>query len=305
MIYVWHHAVALAIAVIAGHALATARWTYRAPHLAVLVWQATAASVLTATIGLLLSIGLIPYELGVLPALGRLTADIAAGTPPHGLTGAHFFAVISGLVLLAAALAVQAHSSWEIRRHRARHRLLLRLVARPDAQDRALVLDHPAVVAYYLPGQPGLTGSVVVSSGALNALSDAELAAVLAHEHAHARERHDLVLAPFHALHRAIPCSVTARVVACVELLVEMRADDAAARHHGSGPLIAALCCFHERGVPPAPRGAIAAADSAVTLRVARLNGARLPIRAPYRWALVLTALTVAATPVSLFVLPV
>lgn len=304
MIYVWHHAVALAIAVVAGSALATARWTYRAPHLAVLVWQATAASVLTATIGLLLSIGLTPYELGVLPALGRLAADVAAGTPPLGLTGAHLFAVIAGLLLIAAALAVQAGSSWEIRRHRARHRLLLRLVARPDAHDGALVLDHPAVAAYYLPGRPGLAGCVVVSSGALDALTEAELAAVLAHEQAHARERHHLVLAPFYALHRAIPCSGTARVVACVELLVEMRADDAAARHHGSGPLIAALCRFHERGLPPAPRGAIATADSALTLRVARLNSVRPPIRAPYRWALVLTALTVAATPVSLFVLP-
>jgi Peptidase family M48 len=304
MIYVWHHAVALVLTAGAAYALVGARWTHRSPHLAVLLWQATAFSALTATAGLLLSAGLAPYARGILPALGQFTADITTGAPPPGLTPAHRLAIVAGVLLVAVTLAVQVHSSWEIRRHRARHRFLLRLVAHPDPHERTLVLDHPALAAYYLPGRPGLSGCVVISSGAVDALTDVELAAVLTHERAHARERHHLVLAPFHALRRAIPCSPVTRAVTCVELLVEMCADDRAARDHGTTPLIAALRRFHGIGTHLAPRGALAAADHALSLRIARLRATHGPIGAPYRWALVLTALTVSTTPISLFVLP-
>ena len=47
---------------------------------------------------------------------------------------------------------------------------------------------------------PGFHSRVVVSSGAIEALSDDELAAVLAHERAHLHARHDLVLFPFRSL---------------------------------------------------------------------------------------------------------
>jgi Zn-dependent protease with chaperone function len=199
-------------------------------------------------------------------------------------------------------LAAQARSSWEVHTLRTRHRLLLGLVARPDAHNRALVLDHPAAAAYYLPGRPGC---VVVSSGTLDALTEDELAAVLAHEHAHARERHHLVLAPFHALHRAIPCRATARAVACVELLAEMRADDQAACDHGAAALVAALHRFHHvAGARRAPRGALATADQAVTLRIERLRADRQPLARHFRWGVGLAALTVSITPASLFVLP-
>lgn len=45
----------------------------------------------------------------------------------------------------------------------------------------------------------------------------------LAHENAHTRERHHLVLSPFHALRRAIPCRPVLRAAACVELLIPDR----------------------------------------------------------------------------------
>ncbi|GAA5132897.1 M48 family metalloprotease [Pseudonocardia adelaidensis] len=303
MIYVWHHVVALVLAIGAGYALTRARWVHRSPRLAVLLWQATAFSAVSAAAGLLLSAGLAPYRLGILPALCRFSADLTAGVTPPGLTVGHALAVATGMLLVAAGMAVQIRSSWSVRRERERHRLLLRLVARPDVDGPDFVLDHPGAAAYFLPGTASSAGCVVISSGTRDALSDAELAAVLAHEHRDGRERHHLVLAPFHALRRTVPCRVTARAAACVELLVEMCADDAAARDRGTAPLIAALRRFQELRMRVTPRGALGAADD-LAVRIERLRRARRPLAAHHRWGLALAALAVATTPPSLFVLP-
>ncbi|GAA2778767.1 M56 family metallopeptidase [Nonomuraea dietziae] len=96
------------------------------------------------------------------------------------------------------------------------------------------MLDHPGAAAYCVPG---LRSHVVVSSGTLALLSHDELTAVLAHESAHVRERHDLVLLPFGALRRALPWSKVVRdAQAQVELLVEMAADDRARRYCSPTP---------------------------------------------------------------------
>src|SRR5439155_955967 len=75
---------------------------------------------------------------------------------------------------------------------RRRHRVLLSLLAHGDPKvPGALVVDSPAAAAYCVPG---LRSRIVISAGALALLDAAELAAVLAHERAHVRARHDLVL---------------------------------------------------------------------------------------------------------------
>lgn len=152
MIYIWHHATALVLAAAAAAALSRARWTHRSPHLAVLLWHATALGTASGAVGLLLSIGLAPYQRGIISALGALAADLGAGVRP--LSAGQLAAVAAGIALAAAAAGVQVHSSWRLRRQRSRHHLLLRLVGRPDPQGRGLVLDHPAAAAYYLPA-PG------------------------------------------------------------------------------------------------------------------------------------------------------
>jgi len=135
------------------------------------------------------------------------------------------------------------------------------------------VLDHPAAAAYCLPG---LRSRIVVSAGTLDLLDQAELAAVLAHERAHIRERHDLVLLPFTALCRAFPrCTVTVRSQHAVALLVEMLADDRARRTRPARELATALMRFGAAGAAAAPSGALAAtqaeAQGDVATRVARL----------------------------------
>ena len=81
-------------------------------------------------------------------------------------------------------------------------------------------------LAYCLPG---LRQRVVISEGVVARLSEDELRAVLAHERAHLRARHDLVLEAFIALHEAFPRFVRSKsALGAVELLVEALADDQA-----------------------------------------------------------------------------
>jgi len=163
------------------------------------------------------------------------------------------------------------------RRRRAHHRMVVDLVsvghdaafAQPCIRKRDLrVLDVPEPLAYCLPG---VRSRVVVSEGALTTLDDAEVAAILTHERAHLRARHDLVLEAFTAVHAAFPRLVrSANALRAVQLLVELLADDAAVRATGRAPLARALVtCASGR----APSGALAAGGPSTVLRVRRLSG--------------------------------
>jgi Zn-dependent protease with chaperone function len=97
------------------------------------------------------------------------------------------------------------------------------------------------------------------------------LAAILSHERAHLRARHDLVLEAFIAVHTAFPRFVrSGSALDAVRLLVELLADDAAVRATGPGPLARALVtCAAAR----TPSGALAAGGPTTLLRVQRLAG--------------------------------
>jgi hypothetical protein len=109
----------------------------------------------------------------------------------------------------------------------------------------------------------------------LDLLDGGQLAAVLSHERAHARARHDLVLLPFAALCRALPGVRWARAAEdAVALLVEMAADDRARRSHADRVLAAALVRFAAAPVRMTPPGALAATGQ-LTARVTRLLAPR------------------------------
>ena len=87
------------------------------------------------------------------------------------------------------------------RRRRAHHRMVVDLVGVSRASGLR-ILDVAQPLAYCLPG---VHSRVVVSEGTLKALSDTEIAAILTHERAHLRARHDLVFEMFIAVHAAFP----------------------------------------------------------------------------------------------------
>jgi beta-lactamase regulating signal transducer with metallopeptidase domain len=188
---------------------------------------------------------------------------------------------------------------------RRRQRELLALLAHGDPKvPGALVIDYPAAAAYCLPG---IRSQIVVSVGTLDLLAPAELTAVLAHERAHLRARHDLVLIPFTSLRRVFPRSrVTAQAFRMVALLVEMMADDRALRVRGllARELAMALLRFGTAGSECAPAGTLAAAEGELTARVNRILAPQPPLPRATQAAVVLAAAALVAVPLLLMVVP-
>ena len=264
--------------VLSASALAHARWPRRSPAAAILLWQGIGLGWGLAAVGTLLGIGAAGYGSGVATATVGRISGIAAHWPVHPglsiLAAFQLLCLAAGLALLTVLCWILVAASAAVLRARQRQRVLLTLLAHGDPKvPGALVVDHPAAAAYCLPG---LRSAIVVSAGTLALLDDHELAAVLAHERAHLRERHDLVLLPFAALLRAFRWAAVARKAQrAVALLVEMHADDRALRSRPARELATALLRVGAAGGGGIPSGALAAidatADGDVTARVIRI----------------------------------
>ena len=112
-----------------------------------------------------------------------------------------------------------------------------------------LTLDHPSPVAYCLPG---IRPRIVISSGTMRLLDQAQLAAVIEHERGHAHERHGLVMLPMTSLTEPFRWIPYARLAPrAVAGLLEMAADDHAARRHAPSSLASALVALSTSGAPP------------------------------------------------------
>ncbi|MDX1883676.1 M56 family metallopeptidase [Mycolicibacterium sp. 120270] len=254
--------------------LARATWTMRAPRASIVLWQSIAlAAVLSA-----FSAGIaIASRLFVPGADGRPTATITSEIEALGWPLWTTYVLVFALTLLIGArLAVSVlQVAIATRRRRAHHRMVVDLVGKPQkwecnrrVGDGLRVLEVSQPLAYCLPG---VRSRVVVSEGTLTALEDNEVTAILSHERAHLRARHDLVLEMFTAVHAAFPRFVrSASALDAVRLLIELLADDAAVRAAGPTPLARALvACAEGR----APAGAMAAGGPTTVLRVRRLGG--------------------------------
>jgi Zn-dependent protease with chaperone function len=262
----------------AASALAGASWPRRSPAAAILLWQALGLGWGLAAVGALIGFGVTAPRAAVASgALDRLSGILRAGGVPAAvdLVGAlRLVCLALGVALLAVLCWILLAASASVLRARRRQRELLTLLAHGDPKvPGALVVDHPAAAAYCLPG---LRSAIVISAGTLDLLDAAELAAVLAHERAHLRERHDLVLLPFLALLRAFRWAGIARqAYRAVGLLVEMHADDRALQHRPARELATALLRVGAAGGGGVPSGALAAASRAeeceVAARVIRL----------------------------------
>jgi len=295
----------------AAAALASARWPYRSPAAAILLWQALGLSWGLAAVGALA--GLVAVRArwgvvgGVLDGAAQALRDAALGSTAAALVAlARLAFLMAGAALLALLCWVLLAASTAVLLARRRHRILLSLLAHGDPKvPGALVVDSPAAAAYCVPG---IRSRIVISAGTLALLDAAELAAVLAHERAHVRARHDLVLLPFSALGRAFPRSrLVRRAHATVALLVEMLADDRALRHRPARELATALLRVGASGAGHAPSGALAAmpaADGETVARVTRLLAPAPRLRAPVLALIWSAAAVLVAVPVALLLLP-
>ncbi len=284
--------------------LGRARWPRRDPLVALVCWQAIGLAGGLSIIGALLVHGLAPWGHS-LPEAGWA---VLGGQPARDVVrGDHWVAMTLAAVLTAELLGVLALSWLRTARTRRRHRELLELVVRPAAAaPDARLLEHPAPVAFCIPGARPL---LVLSSGMVAELDDDQLAAVVAHERAHLAEHHHLYLLPFVAWEAALPVlPAAARAHAAVRELVEMRADDRAlASLQVARPrrtLAQAIVVAAGGAGGGVPSGALAVAGAAVRERVVRLLAPPAPLSPGARAAALVCAGLLLLAPTVLLLLP-
>ena len=233
------------------------RWPYRVPRAAIFLWQAMALAAVLAVLGA-----------GLSTALWLVKPE---GELQWWRIAAHFLV----LALTTFVVVRLCWTAWTVardtRERRRRHRELVDVLAAPDQtapEMRILVEKRP--IAYCVPALRN--SRVVVSSGTLDQLDDEEFAAVIAHERAHVRYRHDLVLEAFTALRQAFPMVPRGDApLRQSQVMIEMLADDRARRECGTLPLARALVKLADQRTPAGALGA----GSAAAMRLERLTAER------------------------------
>jgi Zn-dependent protease with chaperone function len=280
---------AVAVAVTAPRMLAGASWVYRSPRLGIAGWYAVLLAMVTSVLGAAL-VFLTPWQGADAPVCVAWRWCVDAARGGHGAVGqlaGH--AVIAATVLLAARMALTiAHAAREGARTRRDHVRALDLAGRACPQLGVTVLEYPQPAAYVVAGR---RRRVVVTTGALQALADDELAAVLAHEQAHAAGRHDLIIDGIRLLQRAWPnWTLLARARTELGRLVEMHADDIATRAHARMSLARALVAMTATAGSAAPAAGLApvlaATGGDALARMNRLLDPPTPLRLAHRWGI-------------------
>lgn len=143
----------------------------------------------------------------------------------------------------------------------------VRLVGRRLTDVDAVVIDAPEPAVYCIAGRPH---EVVITSSALATLTKPQLAAILAHEHAHLDGRHPEIVAVARGLAATFPgLTLMTDGAQHISRLLEMCADDAAASEYGPQPILGGILAL--AGAAPMPAGALGAAGAAVLARAERL----------------------------------
>ena len=292
----------------AASALAAASWPRRSPVAAILLWQALGLSWGLAAVGALIGFAVTSNGAAVgTGTLERLTSLVTANHQVAAIGLTRLVCLAAGILLLAVLCWILVAATASVLRARQRQRELLSLLAHDDPKvPGALVVDHPAAAAYCLPG---LRPEIVISAGVLDLLDADELAAVLAHERAHLRERHDLVLLPFLALLRAFSwAAITTQAYRAVGLLLEMHADDRVLRQLPARELATALLRVGAAGGGGVPAGALAVAgaptECEVAARVIRLLRPPPGLNGVATILVLAVSATLVVLPAALLVLP-
>lgn len=244
---------ALALAWPAPRLMARAHVFRRAPRAALFVWQCLTVSAILAA-------------LAAAPAVAPIVLFDGQTVQQHFMLLSLAVAV-SGIML--GRLLIAGHQiGRRMRVLRHRHREVVDIIALDhDAHSRVRVLAHPDPTAYCLPGRQS---RVVVSQGVIDAMSPLALQAVLLHEDAHLKARHDLLVEFFSVIHETVPAPLrSAAAMHEVRLLVEALADRAAVRRVGTDATRQALVAL---AGSRAPEAAMAAGVGSTAARIELLR---------------------------------
>lgn len=196
----------------ASAAVTVTKWPYRAPCAALALWLAGCVGALTA-LGCGTYALFAHFDVQLAHEMWRLPVDVLA------VTGAWAF------VARVVVAYVKVHRQGA--RRRDRHLSLLGLFGHRAAHLSAIILPSRQPLAYSVPGPEG--GHAVISDTVLSEFTHEEIASVLAHEHAHLRQRHHLFIQLSEALCASLPKRpFTVRFSERFHGLIEMRADCAA-----------------------------------------------------------------------------
>ncbi|MFF1904576.1 M56 family metallopeptidase [Kitasatospora sp. NPDC058218] len=298
----------LLLSTVAPRLLARARWAEREPVLALLVWQCLVVAVL-----LCCALSLVLAASAALPALREL---IFTGAPrgveaAYALQEAEGWGRLCAAILAAGGVQTVLALTREVRsakalRNRRHAQLASRAPELPESIDtlkhrreRLVVLENIRPEAWSLPGH---NSRLVVTTGALQQLTDRELAAVLSHERGHVRARHHWLSQCSQALASGFPgVGVFSAFRDQVGELVELAADDRAARRHGRHTTAVALAELNlDRGVFGSCPPGLAQSPK----RVDRLLAGRPRLPVSHRLRLTLAALAAPAAAVLLAAAP-
>ena len=286
--------------------LARATWTARSPAAALLLWQAIAIAGGLSMIGALLTFGLVPFGDDLVSGGVGFIAWMVGTAPLRPVELWNALALGGALLLTVHLLLNLLLTVVRAERQRRRHEQLLLLLSAPiPAGGGARLLDSPAPVAYCLPG--ALSSVTVVSAGLIALLDEPGMRAVIEHEKAHVRERHDIVLVLFRAWHTSLPWfPIAYRAQREVGLLIELLADDRARRHVDDAVLARAIAQVGAGRSEPrdATEWRDAASIDTVSIRIARLDPAVMPLPRALEGAIVAAAIGLVAVPTLLLLLP-
>ena len=266
-------------------------------------------------IGALLAYGLVPFGDDLINGARVLGDHLLGGFLPADAEFSQVFA-LSGAILLGIHLLLNLATTFvKAERLRRRHQELVTLLSNPvPERPYTLLIDYAAPVAYCLPGP---TRSVtVLSAGLLALLDEKQLRAVIAHEEAHASQRHHLVLLAFRAWRTALPWfPIATRANVAVTMLVEMLADDQARRVVSDDTLVQSILRVATEssgwtgpdlelvslvGTPRRGNDGGAAAAG----RIARLVDQQPPLSAIARAGVIIAAVALIAIPTVLLIAP-
>ena len=175
--------------------------------------------------------------------------------------------IIVGLLTSIVIIGRVWRSITGLRTRSHEHAHAARMVGRSTARPDVVVVDAHRPAAYCVVGRPH---AIVITSAALTTLGHRELAAVLAHENAHITGHHHQLLMVLRAMAANLPRLPLFHIGAeSVAALLEMCADDTAARRIGARPLLGGLMTLAGPHTPVTD--GLAAAATAVTTRAIRL----------------------------------